>query len=88
MPEITRSEVFDVPIEKIYQVIVNYENYPEFVEGVDEIEILKQNTRGATVKYSLNMIKKLSYVLEMKHKKNSEVCWKLKEGDLFKVNEG
>jgi ribosome-associated toxin RatA of RatAB toxin-antitoxin module len=88
MAEVKKTEIFDVDAESLYQVLVDYESYPEFVEGVSDINILKENEKGASVEYSLNLIKTFTYVLEMKHEKNKSVSWKLKEGDIFKANTG
>jgi ribosome-associated toxin RatA of RatAB toxin-antitoxin module len=88
MAEVKKTEIFDVDAESLYQVLVDYESYPEFVDGVSDINVLKENEKGATVEYSLNLIKTFTYVLEMKHEKNKSVSWKLKEGDIFKANTG
>ncbi len=88
MPRIEKKEVFPYPAEKIYQVIVDFASYPEFVSGVDEIEILKSSETHTTAQYSLNLIKKFSYVLELEHEKPHRVSWDLKSGDFFKKNSG
>ncbi|MDD0853069.1 SRPBCC family protein [Halobacteriovorax sp. GB3] len=88
MAKAQRSETFDVAIDKIYNVIVDYASYPEFVEGVSSVEVLEQNDQGARVKYSLNLIKKFSYILTLKHDKPNRVSWDFESGDLFKVNSG
>lgn len=88
MANVERTEVFDSPIDKVYQVIVDYSKYPEFVAGCDEVEVLENNDTGARVKYFLNLIKKFSYIIKMKHNKPTKVEWELESGDIFKVNSG
>jgi ribosome-associated toxin RatA of RatAB toxin-antitoxin module len=88
MAIVKKTEIFDVDAESLYQVIIDYESYPEFVDGVSDINVLKESSTGASVEYSLNLIKTFTYVLEMKHEKNKSVSWKLKEGDIFKGNTG
>jgi len=88
MASVSKKETFNVDAETLYAVITDYESYPEFVEGVSDINVLKESEKGATVEYSLNLIKTFTYVLEMKHEKNKSVSWKLKEGDIFKENIG
>jgi coenzyme Q-binding protein COQ10 len=85
---VERTETFDVGIDQIYNVIIDYKKYPEFVAGVDEIEILEQDDNGARVKYSLNLIKKFSYILKLTHEKPNKISWVLESGDLFKNNTG
>lgn len=88
MADASRTETYDVDIEKLYNTIVNYQDYPDFVDGVDEIEVLKSDASGALVRYSLNLIKEISYQLKMKHEKPHKVSWTFDSGDLFKTNSG
>jgi coenzyme Q-binding protein COQ10 len=88
MASISKTEIFEVEIEKIYSVIENYESYPEFVDGVSTINVLEQDENGARVEYGLNLIKKFKYTLALTHKKPTSVSWEFEKGDLFKKNTG
>lgn len=88
MAKASRTEVFDVEISKIYDVIVDYEKYPEFVVGVNEVEVIDQTETSAKVTYSIDMIKKLTYTLDLVQEKPNKVSWSFNSGDLFKVNSG
>ena len=88
MAKAERTEVFDVDFKKLYQAITDYKSYPNFVDGMKSVEVLSQSTDGASVKFNLNLIKEVTYTLELKHKENAEVSWTLKSGDLMKVNNG
>jgi ribosome-associated toxin RatA of RatAB toxin-antitoxin module len=88
MPAANRKEVFDAPIEKVYEVILDYESYPEFVDGVSEVKVIEQDEKGALVEYSLNMIKKFTYRLRLHHNRPNSVTWEFDSGDIFKVNRG
>jgi coenzyme Q-binding protein COQ10 len=88
MAKANRTETFDVNINKLYDVIIDYASYPEFVDGVSEIEVLEQTDTSAKVKYSLNLIKKFTYILSMTMEKPNKVSWTLDSGDIFKTNSG
>jgi ribosome-associated toxin RatA of RatAB toxin-antitoxin module len=88
MAKVSRTEVYDVGVDDFYKVIVDYDSYPEFVDGVNEVEVLEQDESGARVKYSLNLIKKFSYILKLEHSVPNKVSWALESGDLFKKNIG
>ncbi len=88
MARAERTEVFDVPVDKFYQAIIDYKAYPKFVEGVDSTEVTNETADGATVTMNLNLIKKIAYTIKLNHKKNQEVNWSLVSGDLMKVNNG
>ena len=84
----TKETVFNAPIEKVWAVVSNYESYPEFVDGVNGINVLDRNNGGARVEYAINMIKKLKYILKMEEKAPNKLTWSFESGDIFKVNSG
>lgn len=88
MARAERTEVFDVPVEKLYQAIIDYKSYPKFVDGMKSVDIQKESSEGATVKFNLSLIKEISYILKLNHILNKEVSWSFVSGDLMKVNNG
>ncbi|OIQ16465.1 MAG: hypothetical protein BM556_15095 [Bacteriovorax sp. MedPE-SWde] len=88
MAKASRTEIFEAAIENIYKVIVDYESYPEFMTGVSSVSVDNFSDKGAKVTYSINMIKKLTYTLDLVHDEPRKVSWSFDSGDLFKVNNG
>lgn len=88
MPKAMRTEIFNVTPEKIFNVIIDYASYPNFVDGVSEINVKRFDSNGALVEYSINLIKKFSYLIELKHTPYKSVSWSLVSGDIFKKNNG
>lgn len=88
MARAERTEVFDVPVDKMYKAIVDYKSYPEFVDGMRSVEVQSENADGATVKFNLSLIKDISYTIKLNNKVNQEVNWSLVSGDMMKVNNG
>lgn len=88
MARAERTEVFDVPASKMYQAIIDYKAYPDFVDGVESTNVSNESAEGATVTMNLNLIKKISYTIKLSHKKDQEVSWSLVSGDMMKVNNG
>lgn len=88
MAQASRTETFDVSIDKLYETIVDYASYPDFVDGCSSVKVLEQTDDGARVEYGLNLIKKFKYTLNLKHEKPTKVSWSFESGDLFKMNEG
>ena len=68
MAHATRSEVFDVDINNIYEVLLDYEKYPEFMTGVDKVTILDSSETESRVEYQINVIKKLNYIFKARTK--------------------
>lgn len=88
MANASRTEIVDVDINKLYEVIIDYGKYPEFVDGVSSTKVLSQNETSARVEYSINMIKSFKYTLATAQNRPTKVSWVLESGDLFKKNEG
>ena len=88
MARAERTEVFDVPAEKMYKAITDYKSYPSFVDGMKSVEVQAESADGATVKFNLSLIKDISYMIKLSHKPNQEVSWSLVTGDMMKVNNG
>lgn len=88
MPQATRTEIWNAPIETVYEVLQDYDSYPEFVDGCSSTDILSKDESGAEVEFGLNLIKKFKYILELKHNRPNSISWSFKKGDIFKKNEG
>ncbi len=88
MASASRTEVVDIDIQKLYDVIIDYSKYPEFVDGVSAIKVLSQNETSAKVEYSLNIIKSFKYIINTKMERPHTINWTLDSGDLFKKNDG
>lgn len=88
MARAERTEIFDVPADKFYKAIIDYKAYPQFVDGVESVNVTNESADGAQVTMNLNLIKKISYTIKMSHKPTTEVSWSLVSGDMMKVNNG
>ena len=82
------DQVMNAPIDKVFQVLSDYEKYPEFMDGVSSVEVLDQNETSARVKYNLNIIKKFTYTINLTITAPTEISWTFDSGDLFKANTG
>ncbi len=88
MAKVDITEIFKAPIENVYEVLVDYISYPDFVDGVSSVKILESDDDGARVQYGLNLIKKFSYILKLTHQAPKAISWEFESGDLFKKNSG
>ena len=88
MASAQRTEIVDVEINRLYEVITDYSKYPDFVEGVSAIKVISQNETSAQGEYSLNLIKSFKYIINIKQEKPTHISWTLDSGDLFKKNDG
>ena len=83
-----RSVEVDVPPKKFYQVVVDFENYPEFVNGVYSVICLKESAMNPQVQFEIKLIKKVSYILDFDNVPGKSVRWTLAKKGFFKKNDG
>lgn len=90
MAELTEQTEFTGDIQQVFENIIKYESYPEYIPGVTQCEVQPSDDPEAAcqVRYEMNLIKKFYYVLTMYHEPNKKIWWKLKDSNLMKSNDG
>lgn len=88
MSVVRKQVVIDTPIERFYEIVVDYERYPEFVPGIRRCRI--RNGKGEKqVEYELDLgVRRISYVLRMEEQRPRRVTWSLVSGEWMKVSNG
>ncbi len=88
MSKVTKQVVVDAPLERFYELVVDYERYPEFVPGIHGCRIVSVRPKKHD-EYQLDLgIKRIKYVLEMHERKPTHVAWSLVSGEMMKVSNG
>jgi coenzyme Q-binding protein COQ10 len=88
MAVVTKQVVIDTPVERFFDLVVDYERYPEFVPGIQACRV-RNGGPEKHVEYELDLgVKRLRYVLRMEETRPRRVAWSLVSGDLMKVSNG
>lgn len=88
MAMIAKQVIMDAPLEKVFDLVVDYERYPEFVPGIRACRVRRVNGEKH-VEYELDLgVKRIRYVLRMAEKRPTSVSWSLVAGDMMKVSNG
>ncbi len=88
MPGASRSVVFNAPIEKCFEVISDYERYPEFLPEVRKIRTSNRRGNEVDVQYEAEVVKVIKYTVHMKEEKPTRVTWSFIDGEFMKDNKG
>ncbi len=88
MAEASQSIEIKASPKECYEVISDYETYPEFLKEVSSVTIEKKSGHTIDVTFSINLIKKISYTLKMVGKPPKHVTWTFVKGDVIKDNKG
>jgi Oligoketide cyclase/lipid transport protein len=88
MSHASASIEIKAPISTVYDVISDFEAYPDFLPETKEVVVEKHSGKTAIVRFTISMIKKISYKLDIKLHPHKGLSWKLIEGDMMKNNSG
>jgi len=88
MAQVTKQVSIETPLEKFFDLVVDYERYPEFVPGIRACRV-RDHGGEKHVEYELDLgVKRIRYVLRMTEKRPTSVAWTLVSGDMMKVSNG
>lgn len=88
MPGATRTIVINAPIEKVFDVITQYERYPEFLTEVKKTRT--ENRKGDTVDvhYTVDVMKTVNYSIRVVEERPRRMSWSFIKGEVMKDNKG
>ncbi len=87
MTKIERSIEIAAPVHVVQEVIWGFASYPEFVPHMEQTQILRASEDEQRVRFTVNILKRLSYILDLKSTGGRGLVWSLVEGP-FQRNEG
>jgi coenzyme Q-binding protein COQ10 len=89
MAAVSREVVIDAPVDRFFDLVVDYGRYPEFVPGIQACRVRGGGPSGREVEYELDVgVKKIRYVLRHVEERPRRVAWSLVSGDMMKVSSG
>ena len=87
MPGAQTSLLMDVSPKEIYDVVTDFESYPDFLSDVKKVTVEKKG-KTQIVNFEISVIKKISYTLAFTMTPGKKVSWTFVKGDFFKDNTG
>ena len=88
MPGAQRTIIINTTPDVLFKVITDYSQYPSFLPEVEKIDIISRGDTSARVRYTVSLIKKVQYTIDLVEKPNDSVRWTLVESGLMKANNG
>jgi len=80
--------IVTVSPKEFFEVISDYESYPQFISALTGVKVLKRGKNRAVVEFEANLVRPFRYTLELKEKAPSSLSWKLLNGDFIRKNTG
>jgi coenzyme Q-binding protein COQ10 len=84
----TRSIVINAPVEKVFDVITQYEKYGEFLSEVKEVRTSGRQGNEVNVHYKIDVVKTIKYTIRAKEERPTRMSWTFVEGEFMKDNKG
>ena len=88
MPRGERTIVVNVPPEHMFDVVADYERYPEFGSGILEATVEERSGQVLVVSFAVKVVKLIEYTLRLVHDRPQRIDWTLVRGNLMKSNVG
>ena len=85
---VSQTILIKSPIQKVYEAVVDFESYPQFLTDVKSAKIALIDDKEMEVTFKLSLIKEITYTLLFELDPPQGVYWKLKTGDMMKANTG
>ena len=88
MPGATRSVIIDAPADRVFDIIVDYDRYAEFLPEVKEARSADRRGNEVDVHYGIDLVKRIHYTLHMVEERPRSVRWSFVRGELMRDNKG
>lgn len=87
MPGLQVTFIVDASKDDIWNTLVDYANFQEIFDGIDEIKVVSEDVNGATVEFWIDaVIMDLTYLLRREYSQTRDkITWKRISGDLEEI---
>lgn len=88
MAKAEKTEVFNCTPAQLFDIIKDFEKYPEFLKEVSDCKVIEKKKDKVLVEYTVDVVKKFTYRLWMTLNSPKSLEWELDSGDIFKTSVG
>jgi coenzyme Q-binding protein COQ10 len=85
----SRSIVVNAPPEKVFDIVIAYDRYPEWLPEVKKIRTSDRKGNEVKVHYEVDFkIKTIRYTILAREERPQRMSWSFVEGEVMKDNKG
>jgi coenzyme Q-binding protein COQ10 len=88
LPTARNEVVVGVPPDRLWDVIVDWDRYPEFLPELKEVVVHRAAHDGYDVTFEVSLIKRIRYRLRFRADPPHTLAWEMVEGNLLTRNSG
>ena len=82
------SDVFQCTTQEFFNIVSDYEKYPEFLNEVTHCKVIKTEGNRKLVEFTVSIMKDFKYNLWMTEQEPALISWEFASGDIFKTMKG
>jgi coenzyme Q-binding protein COQ10 len=87
--KVSKEMVVDVPLERFWEVVADYEAYSGFVPSVKRTRVVRADKGVKDVEYEVDLgVKTIKYTLRHLEHAPTKMTWSLVKGEMMKVSNG
>ncbi|RKH41168.1 type II toxin-antitoxin system RatA family toxin [Corallococcus sicarius] len=84
----TRTITINAPIEKVFDVITDYDRYAEFLSEVRKVSTSQRQGNTVQVHYEVDVVKTIRYTIKVTEERPKRMSWTFVNGEVMKDNKG
>ena len=88
MARFSNSIAIKAPKERVFEIISNFAKYPKFIPEIEDVKVISKSKTRAKARFTVNLMKLISYTLDMKLSSPDRISWTLIEGEFMESNDG
>ena len=84
----TRSITINAPVEKVFDIITNYDRYADFLPEVKKVSTSQRQGNTVQVHYEVDVVKTIRYTIKVTEERPKRMSWTFVNGEVMKDNKG
>ncbi|NOJ91577.1 SRPBCC family protein [Corallococcus sp. CA049B] len=84
----TRTITINAPVEKVFDIVTNYDRYAEFLPEVKKVSTSQRQGNTVQVHYEVDVVKRIRYTIRVTEERPKRMSWTFVEGEVMKDNKG
>ncbi|RYZ40059.1 MAG: SRPBCC family protein [Myxococcaceae bacterium] len=84
----TRTITINAPVEKVFDIITDYDRYAEFLSEVKKVSTSQRQGNTVQVHYEVDVVKTIRYTIKVTEERPKRMSWTFVNGEVMKDNKG
>ena len=83
MPRTETELIIEAPIDRVFDIIIDYERYPDFLPDMKAVRVESRHDGVAVATFEIELIMRIGYTLRLQEDAPYRVAWTLERAKLM-----